>query len=309
MERKIGEIFDYGDHKLKVVESNGYCHGLRNRELECFFNHGLSCTNRNVNCCGQCGSRSRSDNTCVCFAEVTNKEKNMEEKLDLIKILKIGDKVYSPIIGECIVRSLGENTSGYTVYVENPDNNQSTTFNSEGKYFDFSPETTLFPSRDHRVWDDEAIMIIRPPKKGDYLISGMGNPFIYDGEGRYGRIVARDNHGNLLFGIDADCKYFTTKARYATPEEIKEFDEFLKSKGYYFDKEKLELKKLKWRAAIKETYYYMESSGIINYTTEDNVMTDGNRFNFGNYFRTKEEAEAAKKQIKELLNNYHNGNN
>ena len=237
-----------------------------------------------------------------------DEEKNMKT-LDLTKILKVGDKVWSPITGDCVVNSFEEQFACRFIRVVTLDGENNTTFYSDGKYFSYSPECTLFPSKDHRVWDDEAIMYIRLPKRGDYLVSQLGNPFIYSGNNKYGRIVARDCQGNLLIDLNEGSTQFTTKVRYATPEEIKEFDEFLKSKGYYFDKEKLELKKLRWRANKGETYFYIMTGGKIDSSIEDKECTDDMRYDFGNYFKTKEEAEVAAKQIKQVLNNFHNGNN
>ena len=235
------------------------------------------------------------------------------EKLDLTKILKVGDKVWSPVVGEGIVKSLRENTNPYSILVEILDGAHDTTFNREGKYLDYSPECTLFPSKDHRVWDDEAIMIIRPPKKGDYLISENNNCFIYNGIhefGKYGAIVGVIKGGYITFDLDDKSANFTSQvARYATPEEIEEFDKLLKSKGYYFDKEKLELQKYRWRADLNKKYHYIDARGNVCCASEDNMLADSDRFSFGNYFETPEEAAEVLKQVKELLNTFHNGNN
>ena len=232
------------------------------------------------------------------------------KELDLTKILKVGDRVYSPIIGECIVKLSGEETNGHIILVATPDGQHDTTFNKEGKYFSYSPECTLFPSKDYRLWDDYAIPIIRQPKKGDYLVSEIGNLFVSNGETVYGRIIARDSHGNLLTKINEESKYFTTKARYATPEEIKEFDEFLKSKGYYFDKEKLELKKLRWRAKYGEQYWVIDSAGIVTIGRVENYTPmDDEFYNSYMYFKTANDARKAREQIRELLKNFYNGNN
>lgn len=235
------------------------------------------------------------------------------EKLDLNKILKVGDKVWSPILGECIVRSLREDIDKYPILVSTPDGQHDTTFNEEGKYFSYSPECTLFPSKDHRVWDDEAIMIIRPPKKGDYLISRNNNCFIYNGIhefGKYGAIVGAIRRGDIAFDLDDKGANLTGQVvRYATPEEIEEFDKLLKSKGYYFDKEKLELKKLRWRAKCGEKYWFINSGGMISTEYECDIISNNKRYDLGNYFKTLEDAEKALKQIKQLFESIYNGNN
>lgn len=233
------------------------------------------------------------------------------EKLDLNKILKVGDKVWSPILGECIVRLSGEDTNGHTILVATPDGQHDTTFNEEGKYFSYSPECTLFPSKDYRIWDDYAIPIIRQPKKGDYLVSPADNIFIYNGIGKYGRIAALFKHFNeLRLGGNEENDNFTSIARYATPEEIKEFDEFLKSEGYYFDKENLELKKYRWRAKHGEQYWVIDSAGIVTIGRVENYTpVDDEFYNSYMYFKTANDARKAREQIRELLENFYNGNN
>lgn len=235
------------------------------------------------------------------------------KELDLTKILKVGDKVYSLEIGECIVKAINETYNHFGIFVETPDKIHNTWYTKDGKYFTHSPECTLFPSKDYRLWDEGAVVVIRPPKKGDYLISGNNNCFIYNGIhefGKYGAIVGAIQRGYITFDSDDKGANFTCRVvRHAIPEEIKEFDGLLKSKGYYFDKEKLELKKLRWRANEGERYFYIMTSGRIDSSIEDKECTDDMRHDFGNYFKTKEEAARAAKQIEQVLNNFHNGNN
>lgn len=235
------------------------------------------------------------------------------EKLDLTKILKVGDKVWSPVVGEGIVKSLRENTNPYSILVEILGGAHDTTFNREGKYLDYSPECTLFPSKDHRVWDDEAIMIIRPPKKGDYLISGNNNCFIYNGIhefGKYGAIVGVIKGSYITFDSNDKGANFTYRVtRCAIPEEIEEFDKLLKSKGYYFDRENLVLRKYRWRAKCGEKYWFINSGGMISTEYECDIISNNKRYDLGNYFKTPEGAEKALKQIKQLFKDIHDGNN
>lgn len=70
--------------------------------------------------------------------------------MDLTKILKVGDQVYSPMGGYGIVSVINKNTS-LPIRVEWADQNWST-FTKEGKYYSFSPECLLFPSENNRDW-------------------------------------------------------------------------------------------------------------------------------------------------------------
>ena len=188
----------------------------------------------------------------------------MENKhIDLTKILKIGDKVYSPIFKEGIVVEI-ESSYEFPIVVKSI-SGLRTTFSKDGRYI-YESEVLLFPSEDHRNWDGNYEMILHPPKKGDYVISERGNCFIYNGiikEGctspkKYGAIVGVIDKTDISFNDGSDTEFTTNILRYATPEEIKEFDEFLKSKEYYFDKEELVLKKytsigttLKWLSNVR----------------------------------------------------------
>ena len=52
-----------------------------------------------------------------------------------------------------------------------------------------------------------------------------------------------------------------------------------------------EMTKKRWRAQNHEVYYYISSDGKIESTTEINHPFDKGVYKFGNYFKTKEEAE------------------
>jgi len=64
------------------------------------------------------------------------------------------------------------------------------------------------------------------------------------------------------------------------------------------------------RAEIGETYYYIDFSGYawdkIYATTEDGHRVDRIRHDFGNYFRTKVQAEAVAVKIRQALEEAHN---
>ena len=70
--------------------------------------------------------------------------------MDLTKVLKVGDKVYSPMGGYGTVCSINKNIS-HSIIVEWTGQNLST-FTKEGKYYAFSPECLLFPSENNRDW-------------------------------------------------------------------------------------------------------------------------------------------------------------
>lgn len=70
--------------------------------------------------------------------------------MDLTKILKVGNKIYSPLIGDCIVVHIYKNLQ-VCIKVRSVDGHDFT-FDKEGKYFPTTPECLLFPSKDNRDW-------------------------------------------------------------------------------------------------------------------------------------------------------------
>lgn len=90
--------------------------------------------------------------------------------------------------------------------------------------------------------------------------------------------------------------------RLTTKLEVEQFYEYLHSIGKDWDSENKQLVKWKWKPKDGEGYYYIFSDGIVHLSTWFNDKVDNSRFSIGNYFKTKEEAEAMAKKIKKLLN-------
>lgn len=95
----------------------------------------------------------------------------------------------------------------------------------------------------------------------------------------------------------------TTKISPVTPEEQQAFDDFCKSKGKIWNKEKLQWENCRWMPMYNDTYYCVNltsSSFVVCHAwTGDTV--DYDYYNQNNCFKTKEEAEAKLKRIKEIL--------
>lgn len=70
--------------------------------------------------------------------------------MDLTKILKVGDKVYSPIGGYGSVLRL-DHTVSIPIKIQ-WENGDWSSFTKEGKYYLFSPECIIFPSENNRDW-------------------------------------------------------------------------------------------------------------------------------------------------------------
>ena len=94
-----------------------------------------------------------------------------------------------------------------------------------------------------------------------------------------------------------------TKISPVTPEEQQAFDDFCKSQGKIWNKEKLQWEKYRWKPMYGDKYYCVNLASlsfVVCHTwTGDTV--DYDYYNQNNCFKTKEEAEAKLKQIKQIL--------
>ena len=64
--------------------------------------------------------------------------------------------------------------------------------------------------------------------------------------------------------------------------------------------EELPEEKKRWRAEIEATYFYVNSDAEVRYSFEDYGPVDYDRYAIGNYFQTKEEAQALADYLKAL---------
>lgn len=96
---------------------------------------------------------------------------------------------------------------------------------------------------------------------------------------------------------------FTKEYREATKEEKESILNRLKEKGYTFNQETKKVEKIRWRAERENSYYFINSSGNAHEDDEDITKIDSDRFEIGNYFQTKEEAQEYANKFKELLKN------
>ena len=119
--------------------------------------------------------------------------------------------------------------------------------------------------------------------RGDEVIKtledlGGSNPNHYYGN---------DNTGYYYINPNGEIAYASTEGSTAYP--------FLRE--FY-----REIKLQKWKPNYEEIYYFIASNGIIVKTVWYN--TQDLRYEFGNCFRTYEDAEIARDKIKELLNKH-----
>lgn len=91
--------------------------------------------------------------------------------------------------------------------------------------------------------------------------------------------------------------------RFSTLEEKKRINNVLSENGLYYDEKEKCLKKLRWRAVIGNSYYYINFDSFeVFIETESDFSEDKKRYNNLNYFQTKKEAEKKLFEIKAALN-------
>lgn len=61
------------------------------------------------------------------------------------------------------------------------------------------------------------------------------------------------------------------------------------------------IKPKRWRAANRDNYYLVDSEGYIGCVKEYRDSTDDARYDYGNYFKTREEAELVAKKMRDLF--------
>lgn len=66
------------------------------------------------------------------------------------------------------------------------------------------------------------------------------------------------------------------------------------------------IREKRWRAAEGCDYYTMDSTFVVFDCSEDGHAMDDDRYQTGNYFQTKKQAEEASTKIKQLLEELHN---
>ena len=93
--------------------------------------------------------------------------------------------------------------------------------------------------------------------------------------------------------------------RLATEEEKQLLFDKMKEQGLRWNAEEKRVEKIRWRAEDDKIYFCIHNQGIVMVDKEGGFCIDKNRHEFGNYFRTEEQAEEAAKRMKEVLRKYH----
>lgn len=156
---------------------------------------------------------------------------------EALKYAPKGLKLYCPIFGQVQLYKIKHKGFIELEYGKS----ESTFVSPQGKYFSNIGECLLFPSKDHRTWDNWQSVLF-PQSVGSVCVTGTLKPamFLCTPNGT----IFDDNSGSTWdILIDTGGNYLKT-SRYATPEESEQFFAELKANGYEWDAEKKEVRKI-----------------------------------------------------------------
>lgn len=144
------------------------------------------------------------------------------------------------------------------------------------------------------------------PKDGDFLISSLGNVFIYsDKKAEYDKYYCCycgiHDGGQILTHFS---NFWTTKVgcRFATPEEKADFLKRLETEEHLrWNADTKKLEPIRWRAERNGIYWFIDPHGRGNRTVDIRSDYDNDMYEIGNYFRTEEAAQGVADQIKDIF--------
>lgn len=147
------------------------------------------------------------------------------------------------------------------------------------------------------------------PKDGDFLVSSLGNVFIYsDKKAEYDNYYCcycgtYDINGPVLTRF-SNAWTIKTDCRFATPKEKDDFLKSLESEEHLrWNADTKKLEPIRWRAERNGIYWFIDPHGRGNKTFDVRSNYDNDMYEIGNYFRTEEAAQRVADQIKDIFKN------
>lgn len=147
---------------------------------------------------------------------------------------------------------------------------------------------------------------------GDILVTiadgKRRNAFIYkntDNLGYHNYYIGVNTAKQLVINNDLNSRWGNRDLVYATKEEKQLLFDKMKEQGLLWNAKEKQVEKIRWQAKNGEYYYHINADGFVSAAKHTDYITDYYRYNFGNYFRTKEQTEEAAKRMQETLLNYH----
>lgn len=175
-------------------------------------------------------------------------------------------------------------------------------------------DTITIPEGCKAIVKDGSVVFEREQKfkDGDILAhadySNYPCPFIYKGTDAMGLhqfYVGVNCVDEIYLPDDVEERWGNKVLRYATEEEKQLLFDKMKEQGLKWNAEEKRVERIRWRAEDGKDYYYVGNQGVLMVDKEDGHIVDANRYKFGNYFHTKEQAKEAAKCVNETLRKYH----
>ena len=176
-----------------------------------------------------------------------------------------------------------------------------------------SGDTITIPEGCKAIVKDGSVVFEKEQKFKDGDILALADyinyscPFIYKGTGIKGfhQFYVGVNCVGRIVISDGGKRWGAGTLRHATEEEKHLLFDKMKEQGLRWNAEKKRVETIRWRAKEGEDYYCITERGHVVGDEEGGLPEDIERYEFGNYFRTREQAEETAKRVKETLCKYH----
>lgn len=114
--------------------------------------------------------------------------------------------------------------------------------------------------------------------------------------------------GKVLISNDTEWSTLPAGWHIATDEEKQLLFDKMEDKGLRWNAKEKRVEKIMWRANDKRAYYCIRDQGDVMVNYEAGFPADEDKWEFGNYFRTYEQAKKAAATVRETLRKFHEEN-
>lgn len=112
--------------------------------------------------------------------------------------------------------------------------------------------------------------------------------------------------GNVLVSNNTEWSTNPDGWHIATDEEKQTLFDKMKEQGLRWNAEEKRVEKIRWRAKKGGNYFLLNRTTFeVDHYYDCFDEVDAKLYKYGNYFRTREQAEEAAKRVKETLRKYH----
>lgn len=147
-------------------------------------------------------------------------------------------------------------------------------------------------------------------KDGDILAKNKAVAILKGGfnNGVFRDYACLNFDGKVLISNDTEWSTLPAGWHIATEEERQLLFDKMAEQGLRWNAEEKRVEKIRWRANDKRAYYCIRDQGDVMVNYEAGFPADEDKWEFGNYFRTSEQAEKATKAVRETLRKFHEEN-